>query len=696
MDKNTQNAKQEVPDLRLFNHRRALAVILLSVVLIALGSFLWTGWNLREKESAFEAGLEKRLELMARSRTEVISTWLEGLAEQGDRVIRSDIFRLYATEVDLIDGDISYLVAGRSPRGGQSKEQEQIAAQLPMMQSLMLEFTRYAGFLSGRIVNRSGQAYIATDSSLAALDPAQIALVKTAMQVPHPYFSSLRLTSSGLVMDMVLPIFPPEASEKPDVPVAALLLTRAVSDKINELLTASPLATKGERSRLVQLHNGESQEVAPWKAGQLEPLQGFAETCGADTLPFGVRNALGGQDKVYSLGVRVPELCLWVTQEADYDMARQDLRSHARVVYGMTGLIILVFSVSFGAVWSQLISRENRRIAKVFEEQADHIEEQRRLLDSVHNTVPDFIGLKDLRGLYQYVNPAFAEAAGRAMEDMIGLDDAAIFGFDTARRLEHQDQEALAEGHSVVHNEEVYLQSRHRHLQIFKIPTRGKEGAAAGVVSVCRDVTELVEAQQHHEQLMKQTVDALVRAIELTDPYLSGHSRMLGALASELARSLGMDEQEISIIETGANLSQLGKMFIDRELLAKTGPLTRAEKETMEKHVQHALEVLKSIHFDTAIIDAVCQMNERMDGSGYPEGLKGQKIVAPARVLAVVNSFCAMVRPRAYRGARTVEDALQILAVEHAQYDREALEGLSSLVRSHAGENLLARFLEPV
>ena len=184
-----------------------------------------------------------------------------------------------------------------------------------------------------------------------------------------------------------------------------------------------------------------------------------------------------------------------------------------------------------------------------------------------------------------------------------------------------------------------------------------------------------------------------MRAVELTDPYLAGHARLMGALGAEVAKALHATKVEIATIETAANLSQIGKLFVDRNLLFKTTPLTAEEKQAMEQHVVHAEKVLHGIDFGLPIYEAVVQMNECQDGSGYPKGLKDGEIGLPARVLAVVNSFCAMVEPRAYRGARPTEEALRIIRDSGGIYDQKIVEVLHAVVTSAHGEKLLARHI---
>jgi len=111
----------------------------------------------------------------------------------------------------------------------------------------------------------------------------------------------------------------------------------------------------------------------------------------------------------------------------------------------------------------------------------------------------------------------------------------------------------------------------------------------------------------------------------------------------------------------------------------------------MEKHVEHAARVLEGIDFGLPVYQAVCQMNETLDGKGYPKGLQGDEIALTARILAVVNSFCAMAEPRSYRSARSVGEIMTILESADGTYDQRIVAVLKEVVTSAVGEKLLAR-----
>lgn len=140
-------------------------------------------------------------------------------------------------------------------------------------------------------------------------------------------------------------------------------------------------------------------------------------------------------------------------------------------------------------------------------------------------------------------------------------------------------------------------------------------------------MTELALAQQRAQLMVTQAVNAFVRAIEAVDAYLRGHSDFTAQLAVLLARQLGRDDPEtLATLRTAAKLSQLGMIQLPKELLTKSGSLTPDERAQLERHVDYAREALAGIDFGLPVLEAMTQMHERLDGSGYPDHLQGENI----------------------------------------------------------------------
>ncbi|WP_207264905.1 HD domain-containing phosphohydrolase [Desulfovibrio sp. Huiquan2017] len=673
-----------------------IGVVLAFVLVISVGIVLLAARAVRDKQAGMLENQQKRFQLLTQGRSEVMTSWLENLSHQGDRLIKSDLFRLYAAEVDTYAGDLSNLfVRLHSDQSSESGEGATLAEQLPMMENMLREFSTYAGFLNARILSRKGEAYIATDGYLPPMSQEQTGLAMAAIRGKGPQYSTLRKTAQGLEMDVFVPVYPPDAvggaEETPgQKAVGVLMMTRQVSGKITELLSNSPLAVKGEKTRLMQKSGAGYREVAPWTSEGFLDIGFPIKVDESGHIPFGIRPSLeDGDTQVYSLGVRIPGPAWWLVQEIDYGEAMKPIVDYTRAVYIVAGLGILTALLIAGLAWWILTGVQSQRIAEQFRALATQIEEQKLFIDSINANIDEFIVLKDAHGKFTYVNDAFAAAAGRPKEELIGMDTAAVFGFDTAKRLESIDEVVVGEKRKLTISEPIFIRSRRHQFQVSKSPYYAKDGTCQGIVEVYRDVTEFVAAQEKNKRLIKNAMEALGSTIEAADPYLGGHTKLLAGLSVEVAKAMHLSEMDIAEIETAANLSQIGKMFVPNEILTKPGKLTPEEMVIMEGHVEYAYRILKDIDIAEGVLTAIYQMNERLDGTGYPKKLKGGDIILLARILAVLNVFCAMIRPRSYRGAKAPEEALEILSREASRFDSAVVTALANVLGTPNGERLL-------
>lgn len=665
---------------------------IISLVVTAL--LAWVAWTVRDKHGELQAQVRERLELLASSRAEVFTSWLGGLVQQSDKLISSDLFRLYATDMDLIDADPSFLITGTIPEGTDSDQMAQLTDQFPLMHQTFTDFTSFAGFLSGRIVHRSGQSYIGSDNRMVPLSPMQSGLIKKTFAYPMPHFSPLRQTDNGLVIDMFVPILSTAEDNGTKKAVAVVMLTKSAGTTVTSLLSNTPMSAKGERTRIMQLTESGFQEIVPWKPDGIAALASPPDLDQDQRLSFARRDALGAQAPVFSLGVKIPELDIWMVQEVNVSDATEGLQNYTRISLLIAGLIAMVLSLLFGAVWWRTMGQNHKRIAGEFRSLAQELEQQRNFLDSINDSIPDFIAVKNLSGNYTYANPALADGVGRPEEEVLGLDDIALFGFDTGKRLEQSDDQALKSGQPVTITERIFLRSQEHHFQITKVVLRDDTAAPQGVVSVFRDITSMVRAEERKRQAISQTVEALVKAIEFTDPYLAGHSLLMRDVASLLADTLNLPPEDKSTVEIASHLSQIGKIFVDKALLTKVDQLSEEEKQMVQKHVDHAADILRQIDFELPVFEAVYQMNERLDGSGYPKGLHGEEIGLQARLLSVANSFCAMIRPRSYRPAMSAAQALGIMRGATDSYDPRVVDALERALETSRGSRLLDKAKE--
>jgi len=209
-----------------------------------------------------------------------------------------------------------------------------------------------------------------------------------------------------------------------------------------------------------------------------------------------------------------------------------------------------------------------------------------------------------------------------------------------------------------------------------------------GAVITMKDITEFRRRSERQRMQQKKLIAAFTSVEASADPYLHGHSLRMAALGELVAESMGLSEDSRNTVVMGAQLSQLGKLFIPRDLLTKSGRLTPEELAEVRKAPEHAARLLESVDFDLPIARALLEMYENPDGSGYPRGLTKEAILPEACVLGVLNAFCAMVSARAYREGMSTEEALGELRGS-ARFDQTVVEHLAKVLKTEQGRNAM-------
>ena len=185
------------------------------------------------------------------------------------------------------------------------------------------------------------------------------------------------------------------------------------------------------------------------------------------------------------------------------------------------------------------------------------------------------------------------------------------------------------------------------------------------IIGLLQDISERKRAEDEIrryiarlEQAMQSTINVVATIGELRDPYTHGHERRVGEIAAAIAEEMGMDGDQVEGIRIAGYMHDVGKIGVPAEILAKPARLTKAEFDLVKDHAQQSYEILKTVPFPWPVAEAAWQHHERLDGSGYPRGLKGEEIVLEARVLAVADVVEAMSSHRPYRPGLGIDAAL--------------------------------------
>lgn len=287
-------------------------------------------------------------------------------------------------------------------------------------------------------------------------------------------------------------------------------------------------------------------------------------------------------------------------------------------------------------------------------------EEWERTFDSI----PDLIAIVDNEFRIMRVNRAMADRLSLTPKEMIGgYCYELIHGLPTppSSCLKQQD---ILEGREF--SAEFYEPRLGGHFLLTTSLLCGVGDDSSGVIHVFRDISDrkqaeekIIEGAKKLQKIMDGIIEAMALTVEARDPHTAGHQRRVADLAREMAKELKFPLDRIEGIHMAGMIHDLGKMSVPAEILSKTTPLTLIEFGLIKIHPQAGYEILKGIDFPWPVALMIFQHHERIDGSGYPQGLRNEEILLEARILAVADVVEAIASHRPYRPALGIDAALE-------------------------------------
>lgn len=238
----------------------------------------------------------------------------------------------------------------------------------------------------------------------------------------------------------------------------------------------------------------------------------------------------------------------------------------------------------------------------------------------------------------------------------------------------------------VIANKELAFQNAEKEKRAAELVIANKELAFQNAEKEKR-AAELAIANKYLRDALMNTVRVAMILSELRDPYTAGHERRVAELSVAISAELGFDDKRQEGMRVAGYLHDVGKMVIPAEILSKPGKLSAIEFALIQAHAQTGFDVLRSVDFPWPIADVALQHHERMNGTGYPQGLKGNDILLEARILAVADVIEAMSSHRPYRAALGIDKALDEIERGRAiVYDADAVDAALKLFRNKGFE----------
>jgi PAS domain S-box-containing protein len=318
------------------------------------------------------------------------------------------------------------------------------------------------------------------------------------------------------------------------------------------------------------------------------------------------------------------------------------------------------------------------------------VDSEQRFRSLVERSLAGIYIIQD--GRLVYVNPRTAEILGQgSTDDLTGRELVQFVTeadrgrvVENMRRLNDKDVASLALEFEVLRKDGVTV-------------TVGANASLAtyhdlpAILGLIQDISEKKHDAERIQNYIAQlkaaflsTVQLATSLSEMRDPYTAGHERRVSEIAVAVATELGLDEQRIEAIRIAGYLHDIGKISIPAEILVKPGRLNATEYALVQGHAQASYDVLKSVPFPWPIATIALQHHERMDGSGYPNKLKGDEIMLESRIMAVADVVEAMASHRPYRPGLGIDKALaEIERGSGTSYDPVVADACLRLFREH-------------
>lgn len=678
-----------------FGNTKSRAVIFLgiSIIFCCITAFICQGIYSSKKEEVLN--IQKAyLHIVASGAVDNMSLWAADMDALARRVSDSDLYRLFVSEANTLPPEsASTLNNPENVLRPDIEDAAQLAEQVPMMRNVLLDFTKYNALQDARLVSAQGLTLLSALTMPAPLLESQRKTVAEAIARGRTVFGPVRGSATGLILDIAAPLLPTQALLGDEKAVGALLLSVPATGQIAQFMARSAGPSRDIIPWLLQ-KNGNHWEALRLQTANPVILESDASTPDAHgAVPFAARSSVGESGQVYSLGLRVPLLGWTLVQEIPAERVDAALRSAYSIIFGIGALLSVGLLLFLTLVWWVMIGREQRGIAQRFERLYYLIRQQKQLLDSINVSLDVGLCMADSNGVVQVGNRALARIVNKEENALVGQTLGGLFGGQASGYLQDAIQGVIAENttQSIEITLDINNDPRLFRVTLFPFLENDGDAKASGAVLTLQDITEFRRQSDARRKQQTQTIEALVGAIERVDPYLTGHSRAMSQLALLLATQMGLNEKDRNTLSTAASLSQMGKIFVPRELLTKTDKLTPEEQAELSRVPEYAYNVLRNIDFGMPVPTAILQMYAKLDGTGYPAGLSGESIGLHGRVLAVLNTFCAMVSPRAFRDSLPTEGALLNLRAQVNAYDQSVVEALAAVLSTPSGAHIVAQ-----
>lgn len=543
------------------------------------------------------------------------------------------------------------------------------------------------------VLDESGHVVAATpDLHYAGVDPAEIVAAREDDDAGHVVLAPLIQAPDGVpLLVLSAPILDPDGRRAG--PIGHIVLLHRLGPAFFSNLHQPGDVDEGAETLLVSRETDQVYYLSPLGDGSA-PLTrsvpvtdtGIAAVAlserpmpTADKIP---EKLLNYQDqRVLAVGREVSGTNWTIVRMIDRQAALADGEARIRVLTIALMMGVLLSGAAVVAVWRHAVSQSLVQSSEQMAEAFAEAEQASTLLQTLADAIPNALIALDKDDRIMFGNLSAFESVGIANHDAAGMGLGQVFGPAVVEPLLDGVNEVRENGQPVRHVVDQKFNGKREIRQRNFVPLADK-----GVLLVTEDITEMVLEREARAGQMRSLIDVLVSVIDARDKFASDHSARVAEMSYDLAQEMDLEPDLREAAVTAARLMNLGKITIDPAILNKDKDLTDEELAAIRDAYLVSADLVSGIKFDAPVVDTLRALQERHDGSGRPDGLKGKEILSSAQVVALSNTYVALTSDRAHRKAMTPDQAVDILWAEGGKaWDRKAIAALVSLVEISTG-----------
>lgn len=669
------------------------AIILLLVAIIGVVAVNYFVAQERERE---ETQWQLRMGVVADSRFSDVDRWLNRQLDELGGLARNESVQIYTDQISELSGDPSV-----------AEEVEALRDYLRNLLTVTADRTGFtlpesAGSVPANVAETgaAGLLIIDNDGNVVAASPGappysgELAAFVAGQTRGQRVIGDMVLNARGNPsMAFLVPLVAAQSEGAQAEQIGVILGIKEVAGELFPLLRQPGEASASAKAILVRARDDKITYLSPDENGKPMAIELDASTPDLDTAFAAAKPGAFATDRRNAAGTRVLvtgrsfNLVPWsLVYTIDYDEALGAAEARFRNLTIYLLLAVALVAVIIVAVWRHGSSRRASEAAHQFQQMATKFESQKNLLQLVTDSQPTQIFILDAQDRYRFANSQAAKAAGIPTSELIGKPITNVLGPAAAKRYVTLNHEALELKHEVSNVARTEEGGKVKVVQSEHIPLKDDAGHEQSVLTVERDITDVVTERERRARTLNQLVETLVDVVDKRDPFAAQHSSRVAKVARAVAREMALTEVEIETANIAGNLLNLGKILIPQDVLSKTGQLTDAERDMIKNSIQTSADLLQGIEFDGPVVLTLRQAQANWDGSGQPPGLAGDDIIVTARVIAVANAFIGMTSERAFRSALSIDDAIENLMKGSGKaFDRRVVAALVNYLDNHGG-----------